>query len=316
MSESLDINKTFSKPSVTDWVEKTHTDLKGAKTAAELQYLIEEGLSVDAVQAYTGSESRPAIQRPKDSQAIVAAHLDTRSGNANKLLLDMLNVGLTTIILNIYPETNYDQVLDGVILDYIEIVLHTDNGATLDKALTHLQSVSMDMNRVYHPNHHRRLIHVSLQESITDQVANTIAQVSSSDAKEILLIVDGQTDFLSEVAKHRAIHILIANVEKALDKTITYKLVSHPKARQTEVHELIQSSYMALSAMIGQADGLVAVVNDSKYQLNAIHISNLMSMESHIDKVNDPAAGSDLIEEMTDEICKVSWKKFKAGMSE
>jgi len=302
LSDTLDINKHFDKPTLTDWISKINTDLKGPKTAEEIQYLIEEGLSIDAIQAYTGDETRPAIQRPQSDQAIVAAHIDTRSSQANKQILDMLNAGLNAVILDIYPETDYTKVLDSVILDYIQLVMHSDDEVALDKGVSYFNSISADMSKVYHPKHNRQLIHIPIQDKISDQISDLLSKVYSSDAEELLLIVDGQTNFLSEVAKHRAIHILIANLAKAQNKTINYKLVSHPKARQSEVHELIQSTYMALAATLGQADGLVAVANDSKYQLNAVHISNLMSMEAHVDKVNDPAAGSDLIEKITDKI--------------
>ena len=76
------------------------------------------------------------------------------------------------------------------------------------------------------------------------------------------------------------------------------------------MHELIQSSYMGLAAIIGEADGIVSVALDSKYKLNAVHTYNLIVMESYIGKVRDPAAGSDLIEKMTEAICKKSLAAF------
>ena len=71
---------------------------------------------------------------------------------------------------------------------------------------------------------------------------------------------------------------------------------------------------MGLAAIIGEADGIVSVALDPKYKLNAVHTYNLIVLESYIGKVRDPAAGSDLIEEMTEAICISSCTPLLEGL--
>ena len=299
----------FAKPTVSEWVAKINKDLKGAKTAEDLKYVIENGLSVNAIQSYTRQDLKP-ISRNRDHAHIVACHIDTHESNCNTTIKNLLNVGVNTLILDAYSDVEYNVVLKDVILDYIQIVILPVEEGAENKALCYLKDQGADMNKIYSPSTGRNLIHIPFTGSVSDQLTLLLNKVNNSKGNDFLLIMDGQKDFLSEVSKIRATHILIANMGKALGSEIKYKLLSHTKASSEGVHELIQSSYMGLAAIIGEADGIVSVALDPKYRLNAVHTYNLLTMESYLGKVSDPAAGSNLIEEMTEVICQKSWDEF------
>ena len=307
MEKGPEIEHLFDKPTVSDWVAKINKDLKGAKTASELKYSVEEGLSISAIQAYEAKDLN-VITRSGDHK--VACHIDTKASDCNTIIKSLLNVGVNTLILDAYKDVDYSSIMNGVILDYIDIAIFPMEGGAEQKVLSYLQSLNADMGKVYTPSSNRNLIHVPYLESVSDQLTALLQKVEATTADDLLLIMDGQKDFLSEVSKIRAAHILLANLSKALGKEIKYKLLSHTKASQDGVHELIQSSYMGLAAIIGEADGIVSVALDPKYRLNAVHTYNLLTMESYLGKVNDPAAGSNLIEEMTEVICQTSWVSF------
>lgn len=308
MGEGPEIQAIFSKPTTEEWIAKINKDLKGAKTAEELQYVVDNGLTLDAVQAYAAQDLNP-ITRDRDH--LVAVHVDTHSSGCNHTIRELLNIGVNTIILDAYSDVSYADILKDVILDYIQLIVHPMDELAEQTVLDHLHAVSADMGRIYSPSTKRNLIHVSYQGSVISQLSDLLQQVSDTSANELVIVIDGQKDFLSEVSKIRAAHILLANLNAALDKEIKYSLLSRTKANDEEVHELIQSSYMSLAAIIGEADGIVSVVIDPKYRLNTVHTFNLLTMESYLGKVSDPAAGSNLIEEMTELICQESWKKFQ-----
>lgn len=307
MGKGPEINQTFAKPTVSEWVAKINKDLKGAKTADDLQYSIEDGLAISAIQAYSSKDLKP-ISRNRDH--IVACHIDTRQADCNANIKSLLNVGVNTLILNAYVNVDYAEILNDVILDYIQVAIYPMEENAEQKALSYLKEQNEDMNKIYAPSTRRKLIHIPFSGSVSDQLTHLLHKVKNSAGDDLLLILDGQKDFLSEVSKIRAGHILLANLNKALNKEIKYHLLSHTKASSKGVHELIQSSYMGLAAIIGEADGIVSAALDPKYKLNAVHTYNLLTMESYLGKVSDPAAGSNLIEEITEAICQKSWPEF------
>lgn len=309
MEKELEIEQTFNKPSITEWLAKVHKDLKGARSIESIQYSIEENLSINAIQAYSELNTNP-ILRAKDY--LIAQHIDTHHVNCNENIKSLLDVGVNTLILNAYSDVDYAKILDGVVLDYIQIVIYPMDQSAETVALNYLRSVSADMSRIFSESTDRRLIHFPFDGSITDQLALLLEKVYKNNARTLLLILDAQKDFISEVSKIRTAHILLANLNKAIGNTINYNLLSHTKAKNEGVHELIQSTYMGLAAIIGEADGIVTTSLDPKYKLNAVHTFNLFTMESYLGKVSDPTSGSNLIEEMTELLCQESWKKFKA----
>lgn len=310
MGKGPEIEQLFAKPSLSDWVAKINKDLKGAKTAEDLKYDVEDDLSISALQTYETKDLK-AISRNRDH--VVACHVDTSVPDCNVIIKDLLNVGVNTLILNVHKNVDYSAVMNGVVLDYIRIIIDAMEEGAEQNLLSYLQGQNADMGKVYTPSSDRNLIHIPYNGSVTEQLNLLLKKVANSNAAELMLIMDGQKDFLSEIAKIRASHILLANLNKALGKNFQYNLLSHTKANKEGVNELIQSSYMGLAAIIGEADGVVSVALDPKYRLNAVHTYNLLTMESYLGKVSDPAAGSNLIEEMTEAICQKSWSSFQKG---
>ncbi len=310
LEKELKLEQIFAKPTVSEWVAKINKDLKGAKIADDLKYVVEEGLSISAIQSYVANDLHPIS---RDREHLVASHVDTRDTNCNTIIKDLLTVGVNTLILDVYDGVDFDNILKGVILSYIQIVIFPMEDGTEVRALDYLKSQGANMDKVYTPNSRRGIIHIPFATTITNQLSELLHKVNNNEGDDLLLIMDSQKDFLSEVSKIRAAHILLANLSKAIGKEIKYKLLSHTKADGDGVHELIQSSYMGLAAIIGEADGIVSVALDPKYRLNSVHTYNLLTMESYLGKVSDPAAGSNLLEEMTEVVCQKSWADFVGG---
>ena len=307
MGKGLEIEETFSKPSISEWVAKINKDLKGVKTADDLKYILEDGISISAIKPFENTDLKP-IGRNRNH--LLACHIDTSQSNCNDTIKALLNIGVNTLMLDAYVDVDYGNVLKGVILDYIDIVIYPMNDGSEEKVMAYLSSLNANTQKIYRPNSNRNLIHVPFQNSISNQLSHLLTKVNNNSNEELLLIMDAQKDFLSEIAKIRAAHILLSNLSKAVNKKIKYKLLSHTKAPDEMVHELIQTSYMGLAAIIGEADGIVSSVIDSKYQLNAVHTYNLITMESYLGAVSDPSSGSHLIEEMTESLCQKSWRAF------
>lgn len=130
------------------------------------------------------------------------------------------------------------------------------------------------------------------------------------------------TKFIQEIAKIRAIKLLWANVMHSFGITdftlppifINFEATAFDNDENTN---MIRATTMAMSAAIASVDRLNVLPADVNFakpsdftQRIAINVQNILKMESHFAKVADPAAGSYLIEKLTDEFSEKVWENI------
>jgi len=132
--------------------------------------------------------------------------------------------------------------------------------------------------------------------------------------------------YFLNIAKIRALKILWNLVVKSwkgsLKSTITIEthLTTHTQT-DDENYNKIKATSQAMSAVIGGTNRLyiypsknlknkTAILNDQRISLN---IQHLMQLESYMDKVQDPAAGSYYLEKLTDDLAEAAWNKLTRG---
>lgn len=133
------------------------------------------------------------------------------------------------------------------------------------------------------------------------------------------------TDFFMEIAKFRAARGLWAHFVKACGGGFeSAKLCQHA---QTSIWEqtaldpyvnLLRATSEAFSAVVGGVDGLtvdpfdtVAGLPNEFSRRIARNIQLVLRDEAHLTEVVDPAGGSWLVENLTDELAKKAWAKFQ-----
>ena len=136
--------------------------------------------------------------------------------------------------------------------------------------------------------------------------------------------------YFIEIAKLRAFKLLWANVldaqgfnnpsnsgSKNLAPTI-HAYIS-PETQVEDVHtNKIRATTQAMSAVLGgvnmltiaPSDALSAESSDFSRRI-ARNVQHLLQMESYLDKVADPAAGSFYIEKLTNQIAEAVWQQFQ-----
>ena len=139
-------------------------------------------------------------------------------------------------------------------------------------------------------------------------------------AKHIQFSVFVGKNYFVEIAKLRALKLLWANVLKAhkCDWEVPAKVsvrFSPSALDEDENQNMISAATMALSAIIGGADVLFTGKADkdttSFNRRISRNVQHVLKMESFMDKVADPAAGSYYIEKLTEKIAEESWKAFQ-----
>jgi methylmalonyl-CoA mutase len=124
--------------------------------------------------------------------------------------------------------------------------------------------------------------------------------------------------YFVEIAKIRAFKILWGNVLAAYDIEATPPLIFASTTTKTYVEDShtnkIRTTTQAMSAVIGGADMLtLQPTEDSDFGRRiARNVQHLLGMESYLDKVVDPAAGSYYIETLTNKIAEAVWERFTA----
>lgn len=179
--------------------------------------------------------------------------------------------------------------------------------------------------------------HYSITEEVSTELAYTIAQgnayLAGLSEFDINPTISNQhlqfslaigTSYFIEIAKLRALKLLWANVLAAYKAPIEMPLIEvhfDRKSQGTNPNtNMIRAATQALSAVIGGADRLY--IMDSNAALDehstaftrriARNVQHILQLESYMDKVIDPAAGSYYIEKLTDKLAEQAWEKFQA----
>lgn len=130
--------------------------------------------------------------------------------------------------------------------------------------------------------------------------------------------------YFVEIAKLRALRLLWANVLQAYgvsgggaaEITVFFARDAQDEHPHTN---MIRAATQAMAAVIGGADRLYvlpanAALNEPStpfYRRIARNVQHLLALESHLDKVIDPAAGSYYLEKLTDQLAQQAWARFQ-----
>ncbi|MCB0640340.1 MAG: hypothetical protein KDC44_01815, partial [Phaeodactylibacter sp.] len=138
-------------------------------------------------------------------------------------------------------------------------------------------------------------------------------------------IAVGGSYFL-EIAKIRAFRLLWAHVMEAYDIEDALPGIEIHTSLHTQGEDrntnMIRSSSQAMSAVLGGCDRLLVYPSDQVHgtpdaftRRIARNLQHILKMESHLDWVIDPAAGSYYIEQLTEQLAERAWATFVQTMS-
>lgn len=192
-----------------------------------------------------------------------------------------------------------------------------------------------------------QLLHIKAQQDESLDMAAALAvqilegqayiarlQALGISAKEsspcIQFALSTSNTFFVEIARIRALKMLWANVLKAYDLDGSEMHITAYTAAPTTDDDpyrfMIQSATQAMSAVMGGANRLFVTAanhgqatSDSRFTDNpnfgpriARNVQHLLQLESFMDRVIDPGAGSYYIEHLTQELAHKAWQRFQA----
>jgi methylmalonyl-CoA mutase len=175
------------------------------------------------------------------------------------------------------------------------------------------------------------------QENVVEELVQTISKANAYLEKwnekdlalknlisNIQFSIQLDDAYFLNIAKIRALKILWNLVVKSWKGTLKSNLTIETHLTTTtqtddENYNKVKATAQAMAAVIGGTNRLYVYPSDSfkseKSSINAqrigLNIQHLMQLESYMDKVQDPAAGSYYLEKLTDDLAEAAWDKFK-----
>jgi methylmalonyl-CoA mutase len=160
-------------------------------------------------------------------------------------------------------------------------------------------------------------------EKLTDRAVSP-AQVAASMQFQISI----GSDYFLEMSKIRAFKMLWLQVLKAWNAPLAYPLVAcrfQPEAFTDDLYtNMIRGTTMAMSAVLGGANRLIVAPYDTGREAQATYpahfgrriarnVQHLLKMESGLDSIADPIAGSHYIEQLSLGLANRAWQEFSEG---
>ncbi len=149
--------------------------------------------------------------------------------------------------------------------------------------------------------------------------------LSSRDAfKQIRVVVSVGTDQFFDIAKIRALRVLLKHVAKAcgvndLDMRIQASTPQSLASKSDPWVNLLRTTVGCFAAAVGGADIVTLTPFDSAFGVPdnfgmrlARNTQLILMEESNIHRVIDPAGGSWYVESLTDQIVLKAWEKFQS----
>ena len=187
-----------------------------------------------------------------------------------------------------------------------------------------------DIEEIYHSLYLLGFSCDSTTQDVDISLANLLTEMKTSfenvESYEILDVFRScffnfeiGKNYLFEIARLRAFSILWANFQKSYNiDHIQVPLINvafDPSAYTEDVNlNMIRATTMTMSAVIGGASRITVLpsdINGSDFSRRiARNVHHLLAMESHFDKVIDPAAGSYYIDTLTKKIAESAWEIF------
>lgn len=241
----------------------------------------------------------------------------------NATALEALSNGANCLYFSIAQNTDVIALLKDIRLDYITSIFNF-NGCDTDKIRGFKEVISdtytvqdLDMYTFGIKDVCNTIqIKAGSLENIDamSKLMETIIATIGVEDETLLIEYTLSPDYYKEIAKLRALKILIANAKAALDKGNKVLTLGRPMSDGKGFnHDLIKWSFESTAAIIGNVDFLSLMPwqkeNTNEARL-AQNIQHLLREESSMDLYNDVMAGSYFIEDVTQQIVEQVWHKI------
>jgi len=292
----------------------------------------------------------PLIGEKTDNQWKIGEliHLHEGEKKANELAIAALEGGATALAFHYQEKPNLSQLLHDINLEWISTYFHgkhdlvkefieiAKNEKQHDLAVVNCGFYNIPVSEInrYHnqlPLGKFHIIESAAHEDVAEEIAHIAlaytaiieqVEIAETNVLDALSISIRLTDlFMVNIAKIRALKIILSQIKDAYQLQVETPQIKASSAQSTlgddADYNKIKLMPHALSGLIGGVDELFLPSSDTALEQNHFshrisrNISHLLQLESFMERVIDPAAGSYYIETLTDKIAAQSWSIFQ-----
>lgn len=297
-----------------------------------------------SIPAFNHPEDKIEVNNPlinHNSDWKIALSIDTGSQNAHSAIMNALQNGAEAIVLQ-GPNPDWNNLYDEVFHEMIYTDIHSESDlTTLSKFIEFSETNKRNLDKLTgsflfseetlkaNMDTAKKLpsFHFFTGDSSSENIPDALFEISSKLKKAIELCTETGLAVSSirasvsvdahlpvNVSKLRALRIIWANLLKAHKiefQALFIKAITKVNPEANNETALIENTSACINAALGTADMICAFHSDDMNQAR-LHqnIQHIMKMESNMQYVSDPLAGSYAIEKMTNHLAKACWEKL------
>jgi hypothetical protein len=301
--------KEFKGTTADDWMQKALTDLKGKVAPDQLQSRFGEEITMSPFLTRSPNAASLPISGNRIRPAVRLTVTDEKT--ANDTIHKFLHWGTEALWLHCEHPINLSVVLEGVYLDILQTFIYAPDEIVSRK----LESqISENYGRYYDEGHVQMVhqhapsayVHLPLHQTLSERLEHfvSVCLPYGKAGKKVHVHIEPVSDFLRQIAELRAFRRLWTEALLPEASLLIFTCISDQHFEKQELHAMLPASYLILSAQFGMSDFLLDNLRSahgelSRLVLNAQHI---FQYESGVGRVQDPFAGSYIIEKLTEEI--------------
>ncbi len=297
------------------WIEQVNRELKDSRSWKDLKWLVDEGLEIEAF--YHPDDHifpvGPILWRGSNKWQIATWN---KWPVEKESLEHQLQSGVESVIIECASDyTPVAKLIQGLRENHkaeFQISILQSDGEEPGSTDNLLIRSGLTVNGL-------QLFEISTEvKGHIDQIVNLLEQLlkSPEHCQSVLMIPIGQT-FLAEIAKIRALKVIILNLwnSQKRDRSLLPEIECHvhPDSNVDAYTDLISKSGRAVICVVAGCDRLVLHRHkgDELPKHLDVNIHHILSHEGGLDTVEDPLAGSYIIDRITQLFVEHSWRRLK-----
>jgi hypothetical protein len=294
----------FNKMTTEEWKSKVDLDLKGKKLASDFAYNVEGDFKVDPF--ITQNQNINSLSLPPifTKSCIWIKVSDAKSGNQKAL--NFLSLGTESLVIEMDNDLDFEVLFEGIYLDMITVFLIVkENGDALKSKLSAYIAT-------YYPLENVNILLLFINKNklgFEDSFKGRLVRFNSlvddtPQGNQLLVLVELKKDFLAQIAELRALRTIWMKKKAKAENLILIACFNEKSILDDEIHPLIISNYLLMSACFGLSNFASGIPEDFDSELArlCLNIQHIFKEESNLQMVADPVSGSYLIETLTSEM--------------
>ncbi len=322
----------FSSPTYPEWLRLVEEELKAPAT----EYSVSAELKANPFVKHEGAAS-VSIHKPGEGWII------SQPAESAEEVLESLEGGAGGITLRADANTVFPHLLENVYLDFITLRVRVEDNKPLRNLHQYIVSKGYDLskldivvqglplakfktaNKLYRGHLSLEIAdpHVDVSvASLARLLTRAEKTVFTEGIRKVVFSLPVQENFYLNLASVKALRYLWQKIEEVNEEIVKSRILVIINSGPVDPNlQVIANTQMVASSAIGGADWIESVLlpyPEPQYsrafsrRINR-NIQHILQKESFLDRVDDAAAGSWFLDDLTRKIITQTWEKFLTG---